>query len=134
MLTLTGTGLGADLVVLVEGQPAVVLPGATNTEVRVVAPESVLATAGAFRVVVGDPGWCQGDGFVVMSPGRRPASVLAEERAATAAGAEAGVARPSVDPPAANSPPARRSAGAGADPAVSRSTSDPFVIEGPTKI
>ena len=35
VLTITGTGLGADLVVTVDGQPVTVLPGATATRVEV---------------------------------------------------------------------------------------------------
>ncbi|MEZ5293349.1 MAG: hypothetical protein R2745_19860 [Vicinamibacterales bacterium] len=97
VLTITGTGLGADVVVLVEGRPAVVLPGATDTEVRVVAPESVLVTAGAFRVVVGDPSRRLDDGFVVLSPGGRSTNGLAVERGPAVPGPEARVARPSLN-------------------------------------
>ncbi|MGE3472594.1 MAG: hypothetical protein AB7O28_19735 [Vicinamibacterales bacterium] len=94
VLTITGTGLGADVVVLVDGRPTVVLPGATDTEVKVVAPESVLATAGAFRVVVGDPGRRLGDGFVVLSPGGRTAGgLVGESGVSTAVPDDRGAAR-----------------------------------------
>ncbi len=56
VLTITGTGLGADLVVIVDGQPATVLPGATSTRLDVQPPATVLTTPGTYRLTRGGPG------------------------------------------------------------------------------
>ncbi len=67
VLTITGTGLGADLIVSVEGQSVAVLPGATDTQLQVQAPEPMLATPGTYRLTVVDPARRVGDGFIVVS-------------------------------------------------------------------
>ncbi len=69
VLTITGTGLGADLVVTVDGQPVTVLPGATSTRLEVQAPATVLAAPGTYRLTVVDPVRRVGDVFVVASQG-----------------------------------------------------------------
>jgi hypothetical protein len=68
VLTISGTGLSADLMVMVEGQRVTVLPGATDTQLEVVAPVTVLMTPGTYRLAVVDPTRQVGDGFVVASP------------------------------------------------------------------
>ena len=68
MLTITGTGLGPDLLVTVDGQPVATLPGATDMQVEVLAPTTVLTTPGTYRLTVVDPARQVGDGFVVASP------------------------------------------------------------------
>ncbi len=69
VLTVTGTGLGPDLQVSVDGQAVPQLPGATATEVEVLAPATVMTMAGTYRLVVVDPMRRVGDGFVVVGPG-----------------------------------------------------------------
>ena len=67
VLTITGTGFGADLIVTVDGQPVTVLPGATATQVEVQPPATVLTTPGTYRLTVVDPARRVGDVFVVAS-------------------------------------------------------------------
>ncbi len=72
VLTVTGTGLGPDLQVTVDGQPVPKLPGATDTQMEVLAPATVVTQPGTYRLTVVDPMRRVGDGFVVVSPhGRR---------------------------------------------------------------
>jgi hypothetical protein len=68
VLTISGTGLGSDLVVSVDGHPVSVLPGASDTQVDVMAPATVLTVAGTYRLTVVDPTRQVGDAFVVASP------------------------------------------------------------------
>jgi hypothetical protein len=68
VLTITGTALGPDLLVMLEGQPVPVLPGATDTLVQVVAPDTILTTPGMYRLTMVDPVRQMGDGFVLTSP------------------------------------------------------------------
>jgi hypothetical protein len=75
VLTISGTGLGSDLTVMVEGQPVTVLPGATDTQLEAVAPVMVLTTPGTYRLAVVDPTRQVGDGFVVASPAGRLVTV-----------------------------------------------------------
>jgi hypothetical protein len=73
VLTVTGTGLGPDLQVTVEGQPVPQLPGATDTQMEVLAPVTVVTQPGTYRLTVVDPMRRVGDEFVVVSPtGRVP--------------------------------------------------------------
>jgi hypothetical protein len=67
VLTIAGTGLGSDLLVTVDGQPVTTLPGATDTQIDVQAPASVLTTPGAYRLTVLDQARRVGDGFVVVA-------------------------------------------------------------------
>ena len=67
VLTISGTGLSADLVVTVDGQPVTVLPGATATRMEVQPPATVLTTPGTYRLTVADPARRVGDVFVVAS-------------------------------------------------------------------
>jgi hypothetical protein len=67
VLTITGTGLGADLIVTVDGQRVTLLPGATPTQVDVQAPATILNAPGAYRLTVVDPASQIGDAFVVVS-------------------------------------------------------------------
>jgi hypothetical protein len=71
VLTVTGTGLGPDLQVTVDGQPVPQLPGATDTEMEVLAPVTVVTQPGTYRLTVVDPMRRVGDGFVVVSPAGR---------------------------------------------------------------
>ncbi|MGE0811948.1 MAG: hypothetical protein AB7O28_03255 [Vicinamibacterales bacterium] len=96
VLTITGTGLGPEVAVMVDGLPAALLPGATDTEIHVAAPDSVRASVGAFRVLVGDPRRGVVDGFVVLSPGDRPAGPMVVTRDPTARH-ESGAAPASAD-------------------------------------
>ena len=68
VLTIVGTGLGQDLMVVVDGQPVTVLPGASDTQLDVMAPATVLSTPGTYRLTVADPARQRGDGFIVASP------------------------------------------------------------------
>jgi hypothetical protein len=99
VLTIAGTGLSERLAVLVDGQPTPVLAGATETQLEVAAPTSVVSAPGTYRVVVMDPIRHVGDVLVVTS---QAANVLLEGTA-TAAGApaEAPRARPAAAPVAA---------------------------------
>jgi hypothetical protein len=76
VLTITRTGLGADLMVTVDGQPVTVLPGATATRVEVQPPATVLTTPGTYRLTVADPVHRVGDGFVVPSQGSVAGGVI----------------------------------------------------------
>ena len=67
VLTITGAGLGAHLIVSVEGTAVAVLAGATDTQVEVVPPPAVLTTLGTYRLTVMDPVRQIGDAFVVAS-------------------------------------------------------------------
>jgi hypothetical protein len=67
VLTIAGTGLGADLVVSVDGQAVEVLPGASATQLEVLVPATVATMAGTFRLTVVDPARRVGDGFIVAS-------------------------------------------------------------------
>jgi IPT/TIG domain-containing protein len=69
VLTITGTGFGRAPLVTVDGQPATVLQGATDTRVDVVAPAVLLTTPGSYRLTVVDPVRQVGDAFVVASQG-----------------------------------------------------------------
>jgi hypothetical protein len=68
VLTIAGSGLGADLTVTLDGQPATVMPGASDAQLDVVAPASVLSTPGTYRLVVADAARQRGDGFIVAVP------------------------------------------------------------------
>jgi hypothetical protein len=69
VLTIAGTGLGPDLHVTVDGQPAATFPGATGTQMEVQAPASLTTVPGTYRLTVIDPVRRVWDGFVVASPG-----------------------------------------------------------------
>jgi hypothetical protein len=68
VLTISGTGLGPDLMVMVDGHPASVLPGASDTQLEVLAPDTVLSTPGTYRLTVVDAARQSGDGFIVAGP------------------------------------------------------------------
>jgi hypothetical protein len=67
VVTITGTGLGSHLHVTIEGQPATVFPGASDTQMTVAAPATLLTTAGAYRLTIVDPVTVAADSFVVTS-------------------------------------------------------------------
>ena len=67
VLTITGIGFGQEAVVTVDGQPVPVLPGATATQIDVLAPATLLNTPGTYRLTVVDPVRRIGDAFVVAS-------------------------------------------------------------------
>ena len=67
IITITGSGLGPDVVVTVDGQAVVLLPGAIATRVEIQAPAAVLTTPGTYRLTVVDPAREIGDAFVVAS-------------------------------------------------------------------
>ena len=70
VLTIVGTGLGAELLVTLEGQAISVLPGATATQIDALGPPPMLATPGTYRLTLVDPVRRAGDGFVVaIAPG-----------------------------------------------------------------
>jgi hypothetical protein len=54
VLTITGIGFGREPVVTVDGQPATVLPGGSETLLQVTAPSAVLMP-GTYRLTVADP-------------------------------------------------------------------------------
>jgi hypothetical protein len=68
VLTIVGRGLGPNLLVTVEGQPAAMLPGAVETQLEVLVPAAVVMTPGTYRLTVVDPVRRVGDGFVVAIP------------------------------------------------------------------
>ena len=70
VLTITGAGLGAHLIVSVEGTAVAVLAGATDTQVEVVPPPAVLTTLGTYRLTVMDPVRQIGDAFRGGQPTR----------------------------------------------------------------
>src|SRR5262245_16703037 len=69
VITITGTGLGPDVLVTVDSQAATLLPGATSARVEVQAPANLLTTPGTYRLTVVDPVRRVGDNFVVASHG-----------------------------------------------------------------
>ena len=69
VITITGTGLGADVVVTVDGQAVTPLPGANSTRVEVQTPVTVLSAPGTYRLTVVDPAKRVGDTLVVTSKG-----------------------------------------------------------------
>ena len=70
VLTILGTGLDADLLVTLEGQPISVLPGATARQIEALVPAPILAAPGTYRLTVADSMRGTGDGFVVaIAPG-----------------------------------------------------------------
>ncbi|MEZ5290564.1 MAG: hypothetical protein R2745_05750 [Vicinamibacterales bacterium] len=71
VLTITGVGLGPDLLVTVDGQPVPQLPGASNTQLEVLAPVSLVTMPGTYRLTVVDPMRRVGDAFVVTGPTAR---------------------------------------------------------------
>lgn len=71
VITVAGTGFGPDMFVSVDGQPAAVLLGASETQVEVTAPTSVLTVPGTYRLTVVDRLRHVGDAFVVASTGGR---------------------------------------------------------------
>src|SRR5262245_42059295 len=62
---IAGTGFGAAPAVTISGVPVVVLPGGTDSQLRVLMPQSMLRTSGTYRLTVIDPARRAGDGFVV---------------------------------------------------------------------
>jgi hypothetical protein len=90
VLTITGTGLGANLIVTVDGQSVTALPGATATRLEVQSPATVLTTPGTYRLVVVDPVRRVGDGFVVASQGSLAGGIIETNgTASTSAGGRA---------------------------------------------
>ncbi len=67
IITIVGSGFDRELAVTVDGQAAAVLPGGTDTQIEVLAPPSVLQTAGTYRLTVIDRLRKGGDAFVVAS-------------------------------------------------------------------
>jgi hypothetical protein len=55
VLTIAGTGLGPKMFVSMDVQPVTVLPGASDTQVEVMAPATVVTTPGSYRLTVVDP-------------------------------------------------------------------------------
>ena len=66
-LTIVGTGFGPAPVVTIDGQPAPVLAGATDTQVTVITPAVLLTTPGTYRLTVVDSVRQVGEAFVVAS-------------------------------------------------------------------
>ncbi|MGE0815094.1 MAG: hypothetical protein AB7O93_17290 [Vicinamibacterales bacterium] len=93
VLTITGSGLGPDLQVMVDGMPVPQLPGATATQVEALAPATVLTLPGTYRLTVLDPVHHVGDGFVVTGPS---ASVIARSDVVRAASAAATAGMPTA--------------------------------------
>jgi hypothetical protein len=67
VMTITGTGFGASPLVTLDGQAVATLPGATDTQVQVLAPVAVLTTPGTYRLTVMDPARQVGEAFVVAT-------------------------------------------------------------------
>lgn len=92
VLTIVGTALGADLAVTVDGHPVTVMPGASDTQLDVVAPATVLSTPGTYRLTVTDATGQRGDGFIVAGP----ASAIGPGREAPAIAAPRPIRVPTV--------------------------------------
>ncbi len=67
VITIAGSGFDRELAITVDGQPAAVLPGGTDTQIEVLAPPSVLQTPGTYRLTVIDHLHKVGDAFVVAN-------------------------------------------------------------------
>ena len=67
VLVITGVGFGETPEVTVDGQPAPVLAGASDTRLTVLAPASLLTTPGTYRLTVVDPVRQQGGAFIVAA-------------------------------------------------------------------
>ncbi len=67
ILTVSGNGLGPNLIVTVGGQQVAVLPGAISTQFSVEAPTTMLTTPGTYRLTVTEPGTRASDVFEVVS-------------------------------------------------------------------
>ena len=95
-LTITGTGFGPAPVVTIDGQPAPVLPGASDTQVAVLTPAVLLTTPGTYRLTVVDSVRQVGEVFVVASrAGLVPLVGLGtSEASVAAAGVASGIAQP----------------------------------------
>ncbi len=96
VVTITGTGLGADLVVIIDGEPVTILPGAIATQVDVQPPATVLTTPGTYRLTVADPARRVGDVFVVAS--QPPTAGLGSAAFSGTPTAASGAASASVEP------------------------------------
>ena len=117
LLIISGTGFGADAAVTIEGQPVTVLPGGSDTQVTVLAPASVLTTAGTYRLTVTVPGQ-PADVFVIASqPGSGAAGLSGTTQAATSGAAS----DRRVTAAAAHSPMAGATAETAQGPAVTES-------------
>jgi hypothetical protein len=68
IVSIAGEHLGGELHITIDGQPATVLPGATDTQMDVQAPLTLLTMPGTYRLIVEDPVRRTWDGFVVASP------------------------------------------------------------------
>ena len=113
VITITGSGLGPDVLVTLDGQAVVLLPGATATRVEIQAPAAVLTTPGTYRLTVVDPARQTGDAFVVATA---PTSVSMGAAAVTRTPAAVSERTPSPREPRASS---------SASTAVSRPASGP---------
>lgn len=87
VLTIVGEHLGPSVQVMVDGQLVSSLPGATDTQVEVLAPVTVRTTPGTYRLVVFDPVRKAWDGFVVASAATPTFAVSAGAEAEPATGA-----------------------------------------------
>lgn len=67
VLTIAGTGFGRDPVVTIDGQVVVVLQGASDTHLDVLAPAALFVVPGSYRVTVVDPSRQVGDVFIVAT-------------------------------------------------------------------
>jgi hypothetical protein len=68
IVSIAGAHLGGELHVTIDGQPATVLPGATDTRMDVQAPLTLLTMPGTYRLIVEDLVRRTWDGFVLASP------------------------------------------------------------------
>lgn len=124
VLTITGTGLGPTLVVMVDGQPVTVLPGATDTQMEVQAPATVVTTPGTYRLTVVDPVRQVGDGFVVATSGASVVTAIDSAPDGPSGGAPTDTAqRDSASAPAPGDRVARAPKTAGVSPSL---------VEGPS--
>jgi hypothetical protein len=130
VLNIAGTGLGADLLVMLDGQPISVLPGATATQIDALVPPSVLATPGTFRLTVVDPVRQVGDAFVVASLGGRVADGNAVTAQIAGSGSPLGAAGSSTAAPvtlaSGRAAATIRGFAGGSDPLVTENSGFPF--------
>jgi hypothetical protein len=98
-LTITGNGFGPVPLVTIDGQPATVLLGSTDTQVTVLTPSVLLTTPGTYRLTVVDSVRQVGDVFIVASrAGLVPAVTLTTS--GTSAALSGGSSRPASRAPA----------------------------------
>src|SRR5262245_59356224 len=82
-ILIAGSGFGTAPTVMVGGWSLPVLPGASDTQIRIPAPAAIRATPGSYRLTVFDPTRHIGDGFVVTIGAGAPAETVTDAGASS---------------------------------------------------